>query len=91
MANRLTEIENFTVLVVEAGKVDPPISRVTGLAAYLKNSDWNWGYWSTVQTKGCLGNTLPFQCNPNLRVNYLFIFENQLLQTKSADLPLEKV
>ncbi|XP_048517159.1 oxygen-dependent choline dehydrogenase-like [Dendroctonus ponderosae] len=55
LANRLTEIENFTVLVVEAGKVDPPISRITGLAAYLRNSDWNWGYWSTVQTKGCLG------------------------------------
>ncbi|ENN72085.1 hypothetical protein YQE_11259, partial [Dendroctonus ponderosae] len=56
LANRLTEIENFTVLVVEAGKVDPPISRITGLAAYLKNSDWNWGYWSTVQTKGCLAS-----------------------------------
>ncbi|ERL96289.1 hypothetical protein D910_01742, partial [Dendroctonus ponderosae] len=80
LANRLTEIENFTVLVVEAGKVDPPISRITGLAAYLRNSDWNWGYWSTVQTKGCL----EVQFNVDIKVNELFFKMHRLLTKRGG-------
>lgn len=56
VANRLTEVENFTVLLIEAGQTDPTISQIVGLATTCLNSAWNWGYNTTVQSNACLGN-----------------------------------
>lgn len=55
VANRLSEIEHFKVLLVEAGKADPPISKVLGLYGYLASSEYNWGYYTTPQEYACLG------------------------------------
>ncbi|ENN79197.1 hypothetical protein YQE_04381, partial [Dendroctonus ponderosae] len=56
LANRLSEQENFTVLLVEAGKGRAAIVDVLGLNSYLVASEWNWAYNTTKQTTGCLGS-----------------------------------
>ncbi|KAH0998486.1 hypothetical protein HUJ05_009704, partial [Dendroctonus ponderosae] len=56
LANRLSEQENFTVLLVEAGKARAAIVDVLGLNSYLVASEWNWAYNTTKQTTGCLGS-----------------------------------
>ncbi|ERL91770.1 hypothetical protein D910_09096 [Dendroctonus ponderosae] len=55
LANRLSEQESFTVLLVEAGKARAAIVDVLGLSGYLAASEWNWAYNTTKQTTGCLG------------------------------------
>lgn len=55
LVNRLTEVENFTVLLVEAGAEDPVISQVLGLYSYLLSSNCDWGYYTTSQTNAFLG------------------------------------
>lgn len=55
VTNRLSEVENFTVLLIEAGQSDPTITQVLGLATACINSEWNWGYNTTVQSNACLG------------------------------------
>ncbi|ERL95394.1 hypothetical protein D910_12658 [Dendroctonus ponderosae] len=57
LVNRLTEEENFTVLLVEAGSEDPVISKVIGLYAYLLSSGCDWGYYTTPQPNMFLANT----------------------------------
>ncbi|KAL1498248.1 hypothetical protein ABEB36_009078 [Hypothenemus hampei] len=56
IANRLLEISNFTVLLVEAGKEDPEISKVLGLGPNMILSDSNWGYNFTKNNNSCLGS-----------------------------------
>lgn len=60
IANRLTEVENFKVLLIEAGQSDPTITQILGLATTCINSAWNWGYNTTVQSNACLGFFLFF-------------------------------
>ncbi|XP_050309141.1 glucose dehydrogenase [FAD, quinone]-like [Anthonomus grandis grandis] len=55
LANRLSET-NYSVLIIEAGKEDPAISKVLGLSLFLLKSDWNWGYNTIVQKNSCLGS-----------------------------------
>ncbi|ENN77937.1 hypothetical protein YQE_05614, partial [Dendroctonus ponderosae] len=57
LVNRLTEVENFTVLLVEAGSEDPVIAKVIGLTGYLQSSSCNWGYYTTPQPNMFLANT----------------------------------
>ncbi|XP_075981247.1 ecdysone oxidase-like [Anticarsia gemmatalis] len=46
IANRLTEIEGATVLIIEAGG-DPPVESVLpGLFPFLKKSDFDWDYYT---------------------------------------------
>ncbi|KAL1498236.1 hypothetical protein ABEB36_009068 [Hypothenemus hampei] len=56
IAYRLLEIPNFKVLLVEAGKEDPEISKVLGLDLYMLFSDSNWGYNTTKNNNSCLGS-----------------------------------
>ncbi|XP_060524828.1 glucose dehydrogenase [FAD, quinone]-like [Cylas formicarius] len=55
LANRLTEVEQWTVLLLEAGGSDNAFSDVLGFQSYLYNSDMNWRYNSTTQKTCCLG------------------------------------
>lgn len=47
MASRLTEIRNWTVLVIEAGGDETEISDVPALAGFLQLSELDWQYQTT--------------------------------------------
>lgn len=55
MANRLSEIENWNVLLLEAGGDETEISDVPLLAGYLQLSQLDWQYKTEPQTGACLG------------------------------------
>ncbi|XP_060525098.1 glucose dehydrogenase [FAD, quinone]-like [Cylas formicarius] len=55
LANRLTEVKQWTVLLLEAGGSDNEFSDILGFQAYVYNSDMDWGYNSTTQKTCCLG------------------------------------
>lgn len=44
MASRLSEIRNWTVLLIEAGGDETEISDVPALAGYLQLTDLDWQY-----------------------------------------------
>lgn len=55
VANRLTEISQWKVLLLEAGPDENEISDVPSLAAYLQLSKLDWGYKTEPSNKSCLG------------------------------------
>lgn len=55
VANRLTEIGQWKVLLLEAGPDENEISDVPSLAAYLQLSKLDWGYKTEPSNKSCLG------------------------------------
>lgn len=55
MANRLSEIEGWNVLLLEAGGDETEISDVPLMAAYLQLSALDWKYKSEPQGQACLG------------------------------------
>ena len=55
LANRLTEMEDWTVLLLEAGGDEMEISDVPVLAAYLQLSKLDWKYKTEPQGTACLG------------------------------------
>uniref|UniRef100_A0AAR5PBV7 Glucose-methanol-choline oxidoreductase N-terminal domain-containing protein n=1 Tax=Dendroctonus ponderosae TaxID=77166 RepID=A0AAR5PBV7_DENPD len=57
LVNRLSEVENFTVLLVEAGSEDPVASKILGLYTYMTKSSCDWGYYTTPQAASFLANT----------------------------------
>ncbi|ERL95397.1 hypothetical protein D910_12661, partial [Dendroctonus ponderosae] len=54
LVNRLTELENVTVLLVEAGSEDPLISKILGILSYMQQSSYDWGYYTTPQANSLL-------------------------------------
>lgn len=56
MANRLSEIEGWNVLLLEAGGDETEISDVPLMAAYLQLSGLDWRYKTEPQGQACLGN-----------------------------------
>ncbi|XP_072397813.1 glucose dehydrogenase [FAD, quinone]-like [Diabrotica undecimpunctata] len=55
LANRLSEIESWSVLLLEAGSVPNFFSDIPILNGYLQNSDMNWGYYTAPQKYACQG------------------------------------
>ncbi|XP_039298849.1 glucose dehydrogenase [FAD, quinone]-like [Nilaparvata lugens] len=55
LANRLTEIAEFSVLLLEAGGEETDISDVPIIAAYLQLSYLDWKYKTQSQGTACLG------------------------------------
>lgn len=55
LANRLSEIEDWNVLLLEAGTDETEISDVPLLAAYLQLSKLDWKYKTEPQGTACLG------------------------------------
>ncbi|XP_037933196.1 glucose dehydrogenase [FAD, quinone]-like [Teleopsis dalmanni] len=55
VANRLTEIRKWKVLLIEAGPDENEISDVPSLAAYLQLSKLDWQYKTEPSNKACLG------------------------------------
>ncbi|KAL1454263.1 hypothetical protein WDU94_010535 [Cyamophila willieti] len=54
VANRLSEIENWKILLLEAGGDETDVSDVPLLAAYLQLSGLDWGYKTEPSTTSCL-------------------------------------
>ncbi|XP_014290348.1 glucose dehydrogenase [FAD, quinone] isoform X1 [Halyomorpha halys] len=54
LANRLTEISNWTVLLLEVGGEETIISDTPLMAVTLWNSSLNWNYTTTRQARACL-------------------------------------
>ncbi|EDW51050.1 GM12028 [Drosophila sechellia] len=55
VANRLSEVRKWKVLLIEAGPDENEISDVPSLAAYLQLSKLDWAYKTEPSTKACLG------------------------------------
>ncbi|XP_063917290.1 glucose dehydrogenase [FAD, quinone]-like isoform X2 [Zophobas morio] len=55
VANRLTEIKNWNVLVLEAGGYGDDATDVPNLYGPIEFTRYNWGFNSTPQTTCCLG------------------------------------
>ncbi|CAD7087595.1 unnamed protein product [Hermetia illucens] len=55
VANRLTEIQPWKVLLLEAGPDENEISDVPALAAYLQLSKLDWQYKTEPSDRACLG------------------------------------
>ncbi|KAK7874200.1 hypothetical protein R5R35_006245 [Gryllus longicercus] len=55
VANRLSEVEGWSVLLLEAGGDETEISDVPLLAAYLQLSQLDWKYKTEPQGTACLG------------------------------------
>lgn len=65
VANRLSEVAHWSVLLLEAGPDENEISDVPSLAAYLQLSGMDWQY-KTEPT----GNT---NCSLNIYLNYNYV------------------
>ncbi|XP_054272718.1 glucose dehydrogenase [FAD, quinone]-like [Macrosteles quadrilineatus] len=57
VANRLTEIAGWTVLLIEAGGDPPKTSEVPNLRGALHNTEYQWHYRSNSEEPTCLGFT----------------------------------
>ncbi|XP_060517251.1 glucose dehydrogenase [FAD, quinone]-like [Cylas formicarius] len=55
LANRLSEVPNNHVLLLEAGGEQTEFTDILGLSPNLYFSDMNWGYNTTRQENACLG------------------------------------
>lgn len=55
LANRLTEIENWNVLLIEAGLGEMLFTEMPMLSPYFQKTDYNWGHRMEKQEGVCLG------------------------------------
>ena len=64
IASRLSEVSNWTVLLLEAGGVENEISDVPALAGYTQQSEFDWKYQTSPPTSSgyCLA-MLGDRCN----------------------------
>lgn len=57
LANRLSEVENWDVLLLEAGDIENDFTDIPAMNYYLRTSPMNWGYFTKPQKNSCLGET----------------------------------
>ncbi|CAH0402791.1 unnamed protein product [Chilo suppressalis] len=55
LSNRLTEVEQFKVLLIEAGGSEQVYMDIPVLATLLQFTDANWNYFTEPQKSGCRG------------------------------------
>lgn len=55
IARRLSEIEHWKVLVLEAGTWGDDFVDIPGMYSYDEYTNYNWGFFSTPQTTCCQG------------------------------------
>lgn len=63
LANRLTEVDDWNVLLIEAGGDETELSDVPLLAAYLQLTQIDWQYKSEAQDTACLGECVAQRSN----------------------------
>ncbi|XP_030762859.1 glucose dehydrogenase [FAD, quinone]-like isoform X3 [Sitophilus oryzae] len=54
LANRLSEISDWNILVLEAGGLDNDFTKIIGMCVYTYLSPLSWGYNTTAQKNACL-------------------------------------
>lgn len=74
MANRLSEIEEWNVLLLEAGGDETEISDVPLMAAYLQLSGLDWKYKTEPQGQACLGERTLFKHIDFLHFSYKKVY-----------------
>ncbi|KAF2903276.1 hypothetical protein ILUMI_02912 [Ignelater luminosus] len=57
IANRLSEIPNWNILLLETGEEATPLTDIPGLAPFFLFTQYNWGYLMEKQDNFCLGLT----------------------------------
>ncbi|XP_045479812.1 glucose dehydrogenase [FAD, quinone]-like [Harmonia axyridis] len=57
VANRLSEIQNWKVLILEAGDINDDLTDIPFFFEPAANSERNWGYFTVPQKNACLGRT----------------------------------
>lgn len=62
VANRLTEISEWSVLLLEAGNEEIFLTDIPLLVSYIMTTDFNWGYKTEAQEGSCLAMKNK-QCN----------------------------
>ncbi|XP_055845361.1 glucose dehydrogenase [FAD, quinone]-like [Episyrphus balteatus] len=55
LANRLSENQNWSVFLIEAGATENIVNDMPALTRYLQLTEANWNYKSTPQKKACFG------------------------------------
>lgn len=55
VASRLSEIEKWKILLLEAGDMDDDLTAIPYVCGVLQFSDRNWGYNTVPQKNGCFG------------------------------------
>lgn len=55
IANRLSEISSWKILLLEAGECETDFSDIPGEHLYLQGLRFNWNFKTTPQTTACLG------------------------------------
>ncbi|KAK9880148.1 hypothetical protein WA026_008663 [Henosepilachna vigintioctopunctata] len=55
VSTRLSEVESFKILLLEAGGWDDDLTTIPYFAYLLQQSERNWGYYTTPQKNGCYG------------------------------------
>ncbi|KAK9871022.1 hypothetical protein WA026_009981, partial [Henosepilachna vigintioctopunctata] len=55
VASRLSEVESYEILLLEAGDFDDDLTDIPYVAHLLQLSDRNWGYLTTPQKNSCFG------------------------------------
>lgn len=55
LANRLSEINRWNILLIEAGRDEHDLSDVPMLADELQRSKFDWKYKTEPQENACLG------------------------------------
>lgn len=62
IANRLSEVDGFSVLLLEAGtNYTNDFIEIPGMQTATGLTDFNWQYFSQPQTTGCLGKKSLFE------------------------------
>lgn len=74
MANRLTEISEWKVLLLEAGGDETIVSDIPATAFYLQRTNIDWQYKTVPQTGSCLA------FNDN-RLNHFIFQYRRVLKT----------
>ncbi|KRT84915.1 FAD dependent oxidoreductase, partial [Oryctes borbonicus] len=62
LANRLSEIPDWKILLLETGTPENPIGEIPGLSQILQLTQYNWRYQTVPQETGCLG-MIDNKCN----------------------------
>lgn len=55
LANRLSEVETWNILLLEAGKTENDFTDIPAMTYYLRSTPMNWGYFTKPQKNSCLG------------------------------------
>lgn len=67
LANRLSEIEDWNILLLEAGDTENDFTDIPAMNYYLRSTPMNWGYFTKPQENSCLGKIRL------IHINYMLI------------------